>query len=68
LNFKNKVAFVTGTIKGIERATIVALSAFWAKVIATDIDSELQYSNKSSCEKTWNSRRNGINNYLASFG
>jgi hypothetical protein len=26
LNFKNKVAFVTGTIKGIERATIVALS------------------------------------------
>ena len=38
MNFKNKVVFVTGAVKGIERATIVALSAFGCKVVAADID------------------------------
>ena len=40
MNFKNKVVFVTGAVKGIERATIVALSASGYKVIATDIGSD----------------------------
>tara|TARA_B100000780_G_scaffold146458_1_gene102265 strand:+ start:599 stop:778 length:180 start_codon:yes stop_codon:yes gene_type:complete len=41
LNFENKIAFITGEVKGIERATVVALSAFGYKVITNNIDPNL---------------------------
>ena len=47
---KDKIAFITGAAKGIERATAVALSASGCRVILTDIDEKALAETKEKIE------------------